>query len=149
MHLSWHFVSSCLMYRGESTTANLEGLKEGLPHGRREGCNKSCFFFSVYFFCCVFLTIMLFPASLSCFWVMFCPCKNAVCSSFCLYKSSLFPLQHLSSCSAYLQACSGGGEREGEGRPGQTKDMRRNSSARNEKQMTNINMMLLWSDQDH
>lgn len=50
MHLSWHFVSSCLMYRGESTTANLEGLKEGLPHGRREGCNKVLLFFVVVIF---------------------------------------------------------------------------------------------------
>lgn len=48
-HLSWHFcffLASCTEAEMHQT-ANLEGLKEGLPHGRRERLqSKSCFFFS-------------------------------------------------------------------------------------------------------
>lgn len=133
MHLSWHFVSSCLMYRGESTTANLEGLKEGLPHGRREGCNKVLLFilfcFRDYF-------------AVSCFaWLLLghvCPCKNMLF----LFSVLFVQIIHPSSTYNILSILSGlpaslfwrGG---GEGEMGHTKDVRRNSSARNET-MTNI-----------
>lgn len=103
-----------------------------------------------FLFCSVFVTIMLFPASLGCFWVMFIHAKICCfCSPFSLYKSSIpLPLTtSYLSCLAYLRACSGG-DGGGEGEMGHTKDVRRNSSARNE---TNdkYNMMLLWSDRDH
>lgn len=119
MHLSWHFVSSCLMYRGESTTANLEGLKEGLPHGRREGCKQSlAFSFILLMFFC-------FPDDYAipcCRYLLLghaCPCKKLCCfgsffRSLCTNHPSLY---HYSIfiylvCLSYLQACSGG-EREG------------------------------------
>lgn len=136
------------MYRGESTTANLEGLKEGLPHGRREGCNKVLLFilfcFRDYYALSCFLCLLLGHA---------CPCKNMLFLSFrslCTNHPSLFHLQHLiylvwPTCELVLAGREGA---RGEMKMGQTKDMRRNSSARNENN-DKYNMMLLWSDQDH
>lgn len=56
------------------------------------------------------------------------------------------PLQHLIYLACpNLRACSGGES----GRSGKTKDVRSEQFCEERKTMTNITMMLLWSDQDH
>lgn len=120
MHLSWHFVSSRLMYRGESTTANLEGLKEGLPHGRREGCNKVLLFL---LFCSVFRDYYAISCCLLCLLLgHVCPCKNMLfffsLRSLCTNHPSLFHLQHLiylvwPTCKLVLAGKGGKGGRWG------------------------------------
>lgn len=156
MHLSWHFVSSCLMYRGASTTANLEGLKEGLPHGRREGCKQSlAFSFILLLFFC-------FPDDYAipcCRYLLLghaCPRKKLCCFvlSSVIFVQIIHPptttasLSILSVCPTCKLVLAGKerGRKRGEIR--QTKDVQSEQFCEERKTNDKYNMMLLWSDQE-
>lgn len=150
MHLSWHFVSSRLMYRGESTTANLEGLKEGLPHGRREGCNKVLLFL---LFCSVFRDYYAISCCLLCLLLgHVCPCQNML---FFFFLSVLFvQIIHPSSTYNILSILSGLPASlfwRGRGGRGEDGANQRRASEQfcEERNNDKYNMMLPWSDQDH